>query len=96
MAFVVKGEMPFYAYEFVCDMKNIVFVTHNFFFNRFHYIFNLRDLSRITHGMCLTTAERFEKPESFIRCWRNEVLRIFYDRLTNNKDKELVEVRLSS
>ena len=60
--------------------------------SKFHYIFNLRDLSRIYHGMCLTTPDRFETKEQFVRVWRNECLRVFYDRLTTSKDKQLVSV----
>ena len=60
--------------------------------SKFHYIFNLRDLSRIYHGLCLTTPDRFDSVASFIRVWRNECLRVFYDRLTNDKDKDLVSV----
>jgi hypothetical protein len=58
--------------------------------SKFHYIFNLRDLSRIYHGLFLSTPERFNDPASFVRVWRNECLRVFYDRLTNDKDRELV------
>ena len=58
--------------------------------SKFHYIFNLRDLSRIYHGLFLTTPDRFDSPENFIRVWRNECLRVFYDRLTNSKDKDLI------
>lgn len=60
--------------------------------SKFHYIFNLRDLSRIYHGMCLTTPDRFSKVENFIRVWRNECLRVIGDRLINDTDKEIVNV----
>lgn len=59
--------------------------------SKFHYIFNLRDLSRIYHGLFLTTPERFNEPANFVRVWRNECMRVFYDRLTNDKDRTLVE-----
>lgn len=58
--------------------------------SKFHYIFNLRDLSRIYHGLTLSTTDRFDSPASFVRLWRNECLRVFYDRLTNDKDRTLV------
>ena len=58
--------------------------------SKFHYIFNLRDLSRIYHGLFLTTPERFSDPTNFVRVWRNECMRVFYDRLTNDKDRDLV------
>merc|ERR1719239_948590 len=58
--------------------------------SKFHYIFNLRDLSRIYNGLCLSTPDRFGKPEQFLRLWRNEVRRVISDRLINDVDKELV------
>ncbi|XP_041455872.1 dynein heavy chain 10, axonemal-like [Lytechinus variegatus] len=59
--------------------------------SKFHYIFNLRDLSRVSQGMLLTTPDRFSDAKSFIRVWRNECLRVFYDRLINQHDKDLVQ-----
>ena len=62
--------------------------------SKFHYIFNLRDLSRIYSGLCLTTPDRFDNPGQLVRVWRNECLRVFNDRLINVQDKELVQVNL--
>ena len=63
--------------------------------SKFHYIFNLRDLSRIYHGLSLIRPDRFDDPGSLVRVWRNECHRVFYDRLTNNKDRTIVKVRNS-
>lgn len=63
--------------------------------SKFHYIFNLRDLSRIYHGLFTTIPERYEEMGSFVRVWRNECLRVFYDRLTNDKDRSLVSEHIS-
>ena len=63
--------------------------------SKFHYIFNLRDLSRIYHGLSLSVSEQFEQPSNFVRLWRNECLRVFHDKLTNSKDKTLVLVRVA-
>ena len=63
--------------------------------SKFHYIFNLRDLSRIYHGLFTTIPERFEETGSFVRVWRNESLRVFYDRLTNDKDRSIVSEHIS-
>jgi dynein heavy chain len=60
--------------------------------SKFHYIFNLRDLSRIYNGLVLTTPERFLNGGQFTRVWRNEVLRVIYDRLISNEDKVIVDV----
>ncbi|CAM9103575.1 unnamed protein product [Discosporangium mesarthrocarpum] len=49
--------------------------------SKFHYIFNLRDLSRVYEGLCLATEDMFCDAQSFVRLWRNECLRVFGDRL---------------
>uniref|UniRef100_A0A8C3NCR8 Dynein-1, subspecies f n=1 Tax=Geospiza parvula TaxID=87175 RepID=A0A8C3NCR8_GEOPR len=59
--------------------------------SKFHYIFNLRDLSRVYNGLVLTDAERFHTVTQMVRVWRNECLRVFHDRLINEADKELVQ-----
>ncbi|XP_058850532.1 dynein axonemal heavy chain 10 [Acipenser ruthenus] len=59
--------------------------------SKFHYIFNLRDLSRVSNGLTLTTPERFLTVTQFVRVWRNECLRVFHDRLINETDKTLVQ-----
>ena len=57
---------------------------------KFHYIFNLRDLSKVYEGLTLATIDKFTTKEQFIRLWRNECMRVFTDRLINDKDKNLV------
>jgi dynein heavy chain len=61
--------------------------------SKFHYIFNLRDLSRIYNGMVLTTPERFQNAAQFTRVWRNEIMRVIYDRLISIEDRASVNVR---
>ncbi|XP_077418138.1 dynein axonemal heavy chain 10-like isoform X2 [Vanacampus margaritifer] len=63
---------------------------------KFHYIFNLRDLSRVYNGLTLTQPERFSTVNIFVRVWRNECLRIFHDRLIDEKDKNLVQALLKN
>ncbi|XP_028177563.1 dynein heavy chain 10, axonemal, partial [Ostrinia furnacalis] len=57
---------------------------------KFHYIFNLRDLSRIAAGMCLTHPNFFSEKRAVVRCWRNEFTRVICDRLINVQDNELM------
>ncbi|XP_005112302.2 dynein heavy chain 10, axonemal [Aplysia californica] len=64
--------------------------------SKFHYIFNLRDLSRIYNGMCLTTPDKFQKPDQFLRLWRNECMRVISDRLITTQDKTLIQDILKS
>ncbi|XP_078523750.1 dynein axonemal heavy chain 10 isoform X2 [Lissotriton helveticus] len=62
--------------------------------SKFHYIFNLRDLSRVYNGLTLTTPERFTTVAQMVRVWRNECLRVFHDRLINELDKTTVQDHL--
>jgi dynein heavy chain len=50
---------------------------------KFHYEFNLRDLSRIYEGLLQSTVDKFDTKEKFIRLWRNESSRVFTDKLIN-------------
>lgn len=54
-----------------------------------HYVFSLRDLSRIIQGLLQTTPERFSSRERFVRVWLHECTRVFADRLNDRKDREL-------
>ena len=62
--------------------------------SKFHYIFNLRDLSRVYSGLMMTTPDRFDKVHQFLRVWRNECVRVFFDRLINDADRNIIHVRL--
>ncbi|GAB0196984.1 dynein axonemal heavy chain 10 [Grus japonensis] len=64
--------------------------------SKFHYIFNLRDLSRVYNGLTLTTPERFQTVTQMVRVWRNECLRVFHDRLINEADKALVQSHIKN
>ncbi|CAK4656794.1 hypothetical protein LEN26_006663 [Aphanomyces euteiches] len=64
--------------------------------SKFHYIFNLRDLGRVCEGVCMATVDKFDTSGKLVRLWRNEVLRIFSDRLTSANDITLVDTALSS
>ncbi|UJR10037.1 hypothetical protein I4U23_014260 [Adineta vaga] len=54
-----------------------------------HYIFSLRDLSRIIQSLLQTTPERFDTRERFLRVWIHECIRVFSDRFNDFKDHEL-------
>lgn len=57
---------------------------------KFHYIFNLRDLSRVYEGLLLSTKDKVQTKPQLIRLWRNECIRVFADRLVNDADKIMV------
>lgn len=58
--------------------------------SKFHYIFNLKDLSRIYAGMLLIHNSLFSMPKQLVRVWRNELTRVICDRLINASDIDLM------
>ncbi|GMI47335.1 hypothetical protein TrCOL_g3071 [Triparma columacea] len=58
--------------------------------SKFHYIFTLRDISRVYEGMCMATPDKFDSSSSFVRLWRNECNRVFLDRLATESDFKMV------
>jgi dynein heavy chain len=55
---------------------------------KFHYLFNLRDVSKVVQGICMCKAVSIQTPELFMKLWVNESFRVFYDRLINDSDRE--------
>ena len=53
-----------------------------------HYVFNLRDFSRVVSGMLLVPATHMNEGDKLVRLWVHEVYRVFYDRLVDDKDRE--------
>ncbi|KAI9093996.1 dynein heavy chain, N-terminal region 2-domain-containing protein, partial [Phlyctochytrium arcticum] len=52
-----------------------------------HYVFNLRDFSRVVQGLLLATPDRFQDVNKMIRLWCHEAYRVFYDRLVDDGDR---------
>ena len=47
----------------------------------FHYVFNLRDLSRIWQGMLNAASNVIATPVDLLAMWRHELARVISDRL---------------
>ncbi|XP_053327633.1 dynein axonemal heavy chain 3 [Spea bombifrons] len=54
-----------------------------------HYVFNLRDFSRVVRGVLLCPHTHLQDSDKLIRLWIHEVYRVFYDRLTDPGDRQL-------
>ncbi|KAI8843136.1 dynein heavy chain and region D6 of dynein motor-domain-containing protein [Chytridium lagenaria] len=52
-----------------------------------HYLFNLRDFSRVVQGLLLAGQEKYQDPLKVIRLWCHEAYRVFYDRLVDDSDR---------
>ncbi|NXW28891.1 DYH3 protein, partial [Phaetusa simplex] len=54
-----------------------------------HYVFNLRDFSRVIKGVLLCPHTHLQDGDKLIRLWIHEVYRVFYDRLVDEEDKKV-------
>lgn len=59
-----------------------------------HYVFNLRDFSRLIQGCAMLKKESAESKRTFSKIWVHEVMRVFYDRLIEEKDKDWLYEKL--
>ncbi|RUS78130.1 hypothetical protein EGW08_014103, partial [Elysia chlorotica] len=53
-----------------------------------HYVFNLRDLSKVVQGILQADAGTFREKLQIIRLFIHETQRVFHDRLINSEDKK--------
>eukprot|EP00435_Cladocopium_sp_Y103_P062042 s12_g23.t1 len=54
---------------------------------RFHYIFNLRELSRVFQGIMETPSAVISDEERLVSLWRHECTRVFGDKLAREQDE---------
>ena len=54
---------------------------------KFHYTFNLRDVSKVFQGILMTKPVSVQSGDVLCRLWMHECCRVFHDRLINKDDK---------
>ncbi|KAF4659064.1 Dynein heavy chain 10, axonemal [Perkinsus olseni] len=62
--------------------------------SKFHYIFNLRDLSRVYQGVCQADPQVITTAAKLVRLWRHEFRRVYADRLINDSERDYVDDQL--
>lgn len=56
---------------------------------KIHYLFNLRDISKVFQGLLRCDKRLYSSKQSVIRLWIHECFRVFCDRLVDDKDREI-------
>ncbi|NXG18699.1 DYH17 protein, partial [Grallaria varia] len=54
---------------------------------KFHYLFNLRDLSNIFQGLLFSSPECLKNPVDLVRLWLHESERVYGDKLVDEQDQ---------
>ncbi|KAB0798200.1 hypothetical protein PPYR_09193 [Photinus pyralis] len=55
---------------------------------KFHYVFNLRDLSRIWQGILNVQSAECPTVNKILKLWQHECCRVISDRFTNQEDRD--------
>jgi dynein heavy chain len=63
--------------------------------SRFHYLFNMRELSRVFQGIFECPVDCVKEERILVALWKHECQRVFADKLSRAVDKEFVDKTLS-
>eukprot|EP01116_Phalansterium_solitarium_P023771 TRINITY_DN849_c1_g1_i4.p1 TRINITY_DN849_c1_g1~~TRINITY_DN849_c1_g1_i4.p1 ORF type:complete len:3887 (-),score=1955.58 TRINITY_DN849_c1_g1_i4:123-11783(-) len=60
-----------------------------------HYVFNLRDMSKVFQGLLQAHPDAIDSADSLIKLWVHECFRVFYDRLVDERDQTWFRTAIS-
>jgi dynein heavy chain len=80
---------------FAIDLNNKVMAAFLPSAVKFVYNWNMRELTNIFQGMCLSTSENFTTPVSMLRLLTHEATRVFSDRMVSEQEQERFNVILT-
>ncbi|XP_077280961.1 dynein beta chain, ciliary [Temnothorax americanus] len=63
---------------------------------KFHYVFNLRDLTNIFQGMLFARGDVLPLPSHIIKLYAHEAMRVYRDKLVNVEDQRIFDQLLLS
>ncbi|XP_047348543.1 dynein axonemal heavy chain 10 isoform X3 [Vespa velutina] len=103
---ILNGHLEIFSEEVQSTIDNIVHITLELYQivltellptpSKFHYIFNMRDISRIMAGVVQSHPDYFPTADRFVRLWRNEFTRVICDRLITEDDQNLIKEEVTS
>ncbi|XP_078081541.1 dynein axonemal heavy chain 9 [Mustelus asterias] len=59
---------------------------------KFHYIFNLRDLSNIFQGILFSTTDCLKTPQDLVKLYQHESNRVYRDKMVEDKDFKVFDL----
>ncbi|XP_053669700.1 dynein axonemal heavy chain 10 [Anopheles nili] len=102
---ILKGHLEPFVAELGANANKLIEITLALFKilvtklpptpSKFHYIFNMKDLSRIFAGMMQIHPNYFKETRHLVRVWRNEFSRVICDRLISEPDQQFMEQQIS-
>jgi dynein heavy chain len=60
-----------------------------------HYVFNMRDISKVVQGMYMLDKFYCDSKMTIFRLWVHECLRVFHDRLISFEDRTQIKQLIS-
>lgn len=60
---------------------------------KFHYVFNLRDVAKVVQGVLMASRASVFSPEGMLRLWAHECQRVFSDRFIRSKTNDETKFR---